>query len=115
VRLWYPNEATLNLKVYSDSDFAGYKLDKKSTSCTCHLLGASLISWNNKKQACVALSTVKAEYIVIGSCCAQTSWLKQQLSDFGLKVTKVPLLCDNTSVINLTNNPVRHSRTKHRD
>jgi len=113
VGLWYPNEATLNLKGYSDSDFAGCKLDKKSTSGTCHLLGASLISWNSKKQACVALSIAEAEYIAAGSCCAQICWLKQQLSYFGLKGTKVPLFYDNTSAINLIKNPVHHFRTKH--
>jgi len=113
VGLWYPNEATLNLKGYLDSDFGGCKLDRKSTSGTCHLFGASLISWNNKKQACVALSTAEAEYIAVRSCCPQIYRLKQQLSGFGLKVTKVPLFCDNTSAINLTKNPVHHSRTKH--
>jgi len=77
VGLWYPNEATLNLKGYSDSDFVGCKLDRKSISGTCHLLGASLISWNSKKQACVALSTAKVEYIAVGSYCAQIYWLKQ--------------------------------------
>jgi len=77
VGLWYPNEATLYLKGYSDSDFVGCKLDRKSTSGTCHLLGANLISCNNKKQACVALSTTEAEYIAAGSCCTQISWLKQ--------------------------------------
>jgi len=51
--------------------FAGCKLDRKSTSGTCHLLGSSLISWHSKKQACVALSTVEVEYIAAGSCCAQ--------------------------------------------
>jgi len=76
VGLWYPNEATLNVKGYLDSDFTRCKLDRKSTGGTCHLLGASLISWNNKKQACVALSTIKAEYIAIGTYCAQISWLK---------------------------------------
>jgi len=104
VGLWYPNEATLNLKGYLDSDFAGCKLDRKSMSGTCHLLGASLISWNSKKQACVALSTAEAEYIAAGSCCAKICWLKLQLSDFGLKVTKVPLFCDNTNAINLSKN-----------
>ena len=57
--------------------------------------------------------TAEAEYIVAGSCCAQILWIKQQLKDFGLKVSKVPLLCDNTSAINLTKNQVQHSRTKH--
>jgi len=98
---------------YSDSDFAGCKLDRKSTSGMCHLLGTSLISWHSIKQACVALSTAKAEYIAVGSCCAQILWLKQQLSDFGLSLSKISLKCDNTSAINLTKNPVQHSRMKH--
>jgi len=98
---------------YSDSDFAGCKLDRKSTSGTCHLLGSSLISWHIKKQTCVALLTVGVEYITVGSCCIQILWIKQKLEDFGLKVSKVPLLCDNTSAINLTKKQVQHSRTKH--
>jgi len=44
VGLWYPKGASLSLTSYSDSDFVGCKLDRKSTSGTCHLLGASLIS-----------------------------------------------------------------------
>jgi len=99
--LWYP------------SYFAGFKIDRKSTSGTCHLLGSSSISWHSKKQACVALSTTEAEYITAGSCCAQSLWIKQQLSDFDINVSHIPLLCDNTSAINLTKNPIQHSRTKH--
>jgi len=102
VGLWYPSYSPIHLVGYSNSDFAGCKLDRKSTSGTCHLLGSSLISWHNKKQACVALSIAELENIVVGSCCAQILWIKQQLEDFGLKVSKVPLLCDNTSAINLT-------------
>jgi len=91
----------------------GVSWTEKGTSGTCYLLGSSIISWHSKKQACVALSTTKAEYIVVGSNCAQILWLKQQLADFGLKIKKVPLLCDNTSAINLTKNQIQHSRTKH--
>jgi len=61
----------------------------------------------------VALSTAEAEYIATGSFCAQILWLKQQLADFGLKISKVPLPCDITSAINLTKNQIQHSRTKH--
>ena len=102
VGLWYPSHSPIHLIGYSDSDFAGCKLDRKSTSGTCHLLGSTLISWHSKKQACVALSTAEAEYIVAGSCCAQILWFKQLLTDFGLQISKVPLMCDNTSAINLT-------------
>jgi len=113
VGLWYPSHSPIHLNGYSNSDFAGCKLDRKNTSGTCHLLGSSLISWHSKKQACVALSTAEAEYIAAESCCAQIFRLKQQLADFGLKISKVPLLCDNTSAINLTKNHIQHSRTKH--
>ncbi|XP_068486956.1 secreted RxLR effector protein 161-like [Phaseolus vulgaris] len=113
VGLWYPSHSPIHLVGYSNFDFAGCKLDRKNTSGTCHLLGSSLISWHSKKQVCVALSTVEAEYIAARSCCAQILWIKQQLEDFGLKVSKVPLLCDNTSAINLTKNQVQHFRTKH--
>jgi len=93
VGLWYPSHSPIQLV----SDLAGCKLDKKSTSGTCHLLGSSLISWHSKKQSYVAISIVEAEYIVAGSCCAQILWIKQHLEDFGLKFSKVPLFCDNTS------------------
>jgi len=53
------------------------------------------------------------EYIAAGSCCAQILWLKQQLSDFDLSLSKLPLKYDNTSAINLTKNHMQHSRTKH--
>ena len=113
--LQYPSHSPDHLVGYSDSDFAGCILDRKSKSGACHLLGSSLISWHSKKQACVALSTTEAEYIAAGSCYAQILQIKQQLEDFGLKISKVPLLCDNTSAINLTKNQVQHSRTKHNE
>jgi hypothetical protein len=52
---------------------------------------------------------------VVGACCAQLLWMKQTLSDYGCKFSKIPLLCDNESAIKLVNNPVQHSRTKHID
>ena len=91
------------------------KVERKSTSGTCQLLGRSLVSWSSKKQNSVALSTVEAEYKSTGSCGAQILWMKATLNDFGIKFKKVPLLCDNESTIKLTNNLVQHARTKHID
>ena len=67
VGLWSHSHSPIHLIGYSDSGFAGCKLDRKSTSVTCHLLGSSLISWHSKKQTCVALSTTEAGYIAAGS------------------------------------------------
>jgi hypothetical protein len=78
-------------------------------------LGRSLVSWASKKQNSVALSTAKAEYITIGHCCAQLLWMRQTLRDYGYKLSKVPLLCDNESAICMADNPVEHNRTKHID
>ena len=67
VGLWYPKEGELTVKGYSDSDYVGCTVDRKSTSGTCPLLGDRLISWFSKKQTSIA----EVEYIAVGSCCAQ--------------------------------------------
>jgi hypothetical protein len=69
--LWYPKGSTFDLIGYSDADWAGCKIDRKSTSGTCQFLGRSLVSWDSKKQNSVALSTIEVEYIPVGHCCAQ--------------------------------------------
>jgi hypothetical protein len=111
--LWYPKGPSFDLLGYSDADWAGCKIDRKSTSGTCQFLGRSLVSWASKKQNSVALSTAKAEYIAAGHYCAQLLWMRQTLRDYGYKFSKVPLLYDNESAIRIADNPVEHSCTKH--
>ena len=108
IGLSYPKGARFELIGYLDSDYAGCKVERKSTSDTCQLLGRSLVSWSSKKQNSIALSTAEAEYISTGSCCAQLLWMKATLSDFGIKFKQVPLLCGNESAIKLSNNPIQH-------
>jgi len=66
-----------------------------------------------EKTNSVALSTAEVEYIVAGACCAQPLWIMQQLHDLGTNQKSVRIRCDNMSAINITKNPVQHSRTKH--
>jgi hypothetical protein len=80
--LWYPRGSTFDLIGYSDADWAGCKINRKSTSGTCQFLGRSLVSWASKKKNSVALSTVEAEYISTGHCCAQLIWMRQTLRDY---------------------------------
>jgi hypothetical protein len=56
VGLWYPKGAKFELVGDSDSDYAGCKVERKSTSSTCQLLGRLLVSWSSKKQNSVALN-----------------------------------------------------------
>jgi hypothetical protein len=73
------------------------------------------VFWSSKKQTPVALSTVEAEYVDVGQCCAQLLWMRQTLREFGYNLSKVALLCDNESAIRLADNSVEHSHTKHID
>ncbi|XP_070014149.1 secreted RxLR effector protein 161-like [Nicotiana sylvestris] len=68
--LWYPKGSNFNLVGYVDADYAGFLVDRKSTSGMAHFLGSCLVSWATKKQNSMALSTAEAEYVVTASCCA---------------------------------------------
>jgi hypothetical protein len=103
--LWYSASSPLALHGFSDADFAGCRLDRKSTSGTCQFLGSFLMSWSSRKQSSVAQSTTEAEYVAAASCCSQLIWITYTISDFGEECTHVPLQCDSTSVISVAKNP----------
>jgi hypothetical protein len=69
--LRYPKGAPFELIGYSDADYAGCKVDRKSTFRTCQFLDRSLVCWSSKKQNFIALSTAGAKYVAAESCCAQ--------------------------------------------
>ena len=71
--MWYPANYILDLVTYNDVDYAGSRLDRKSTSGYCQFLGGCLVSWASKKQHSVALSTAEAEYVIVPPSCA-TRW-----------------------------------------
>ena len=75
----------------------------------------SLVSLHSKKQNSISLSTVEAEYIVVGSFCRQLLWMKQVLADYRIVLESFFVFCNNTSAINISKNLVQHSRTKHID
>ncbi|GKA11742.1 uncharacterized mitochondrial protein-like protein [Tanacetum coccineum] len=65
--LWYLKDSLFDLVAYTDSDYVGASLDRKSTIGGCQFLGSRLISWQCKKQTVVANSTTKAEYVTASS------------------------------------------------
>jgi hypothetical protein len=113
--LWYPLNSGFDLLAYTDSDYGGCQVDRKSTSGSCQFLGGKLVSWSSKKQNCVSTSTAEAEYVAAASCCSQALWMQTQLRDYGYTFNKIPILCDNKSAIAISANPVQHSKTKHID
>ena len=113
--LWYTKDTNTDLVGFSDSDWAGDIDDRKSTSGGCFYLGRNLVSWYSRKQNCVSLSTAESEYVAAGSCVTQLIWLKNMLTAYGLKSDTLLMFCDNHSAINISKNPLQHSRTKHID
>ncbi|CAL2260119.1 unnamed protein product [Prunus armeniaca] len=113
--LWYTYDTCVNLVGYSDADWAGCSDDRKSTSEGVFYVGNNLVAWHSKKQNSVSLSTAEAEYVAAGSCCTQLLWMRQMLEDYGLAQSCFLIYCDNMSAIDISKNPVQHSRTKHID
>ncbi|GJT50217.1 putative ribonuclease H-like domain-containing protein [Tanacetum coccineum] len=112
--LWYPRESPLDLEAFSDSDYGGSNLDRKSTIGGCQFIGQRLISWKCKKQTIVATSTTEAEYVAAANCCGQVLWVQNQLLDYGFNFMNTKIYIDNESTICIVKNPVYHSEAQTR-
>ncbi|GJT38685.1 putative ribonuclease H-like domain-containing protein [Tanacetum coccineum] len=111
--LWYPRESPFDLEAFSNSDYGGSNLDRKSTTGGCQFLEQRLISWHCKKQTIVATSTIEAEYVAAANCCGQVLWVQNQLLDYGFNFMNTKIHIDNESTICIVKNLVYHSKTKH--
>ena len=112
--LRYTAEGGLKLQGYTDSDWAGSAVDRKSTSGCCFNIGSAVISWMCRKQTSVALSTAEAEYIAASTASREAVWLRKLLAGiFDSELEPTVIHCDNQSCIKLTENPVFHDRSKH--
>ncbi|GJW29772.1 retrovirus-related pol polyprotein from transposon TNT 1-94 [Tanacetum coccineum] len=69
--LWYLKGSGFDLKAYSDLDYAGCNLDRKSTSGGCQILRGKVVCCSAKKQSSMAMSSVEAECVTAVGCCAQ--------------------------------------------
>ncbi|GKC48399.1 putative ribonuclease H-like domain-containing protein [Tanacetum coccineum] len=111
--LWYPRDSPFDLEAFSDSDYAGASLDRKSTTGGCQFLGKRLISWQCKKQTVVANSTTEAKYVAAANCYGQVLWIQNQMPDYGFNFMNTKIYIDNESTICIVKNLVFRSKTKH--
>ncbi|GJT45142.1 retrovirus-related pol polyprotein from transposon TNT 1-94 [Tanacetum coccineum] len=93
--LWYPRDSPFDLEAFSDSDYAGASLDRKSTT------------------GVVAKSTTEAEYVAAANCCGRVLWIQNQMLDYGFNFMNTKIYIDNESTICIVKNPVFHSKTNH--
>ena len=104
------------LLAFTNSDYAGDMEDRKSTFGYVFLMSSSVVSWCSKKQPIVTLSTTKAEFVAATICACQGVWMKRILKELGYSDGGcTTVMCDNSSTIKLSKNPVMHGRSKHID
>eukprot|EP00253_Pinus_taeda_P036343 PITA_36343 len=112
--LWYPKSTTLTVTAYIDVDWAGSIDDRESTSRNVFFMGDCLVSWLNKKQSSISLSTSEAEYIAAAYFCTQIMWMKEALKNVSIETNQpIAIYCDNTIAISLSKHPIMHSKIKH--
>jgi hypothetical protein len=112
---YHRKSRSLSLKSYVDLDWANSK-ECKSTSGMVHLLNDSVIAWSSKKQATVALSIGKVEYITVSECTREVVYLRQLLSELGYPQHILTHIHENNQTcISFTRDDTTHSCTKHID
>ena len=87
--------------------------DQKSTSGCCFSLGSTVVSWFNRKQKSIALSSAEVEFMETNQASCKALWLHKLLVNlFGQELRPTVIYCDNQSCIQLSENPVFHDRSK---
>lgn len=112
--VFYPNTFFVQLKAFTDSDWAAYPDTRKSVTGFCVFLEDSLVSWKSKKQSTIFRSSIKAKYSVTANVSCEIMWLFSLLKDLLIShPTPILLLCENQVVLHIVVNLVFHERTKH--
>ena len=113
-RLLFKKRENLSKKVYTDVDYVGSIVNRRSTTGYCMLLGGNLVTWRSKKQNVVARSSAKVEFRAMTHRVCELLWTKIILDDLKIKYeVAMGLACDNKSAISIAHNSVQHDRTKH--
>lgn len=112
--IFFPSQIQLVIKGYSDNDWGGCALTRRSVGGYAFLLGSAVVSWRSKKQQVLSKSSAEAEYRALSDVSCEAVWLTSLFKEPGLSSSApIPLLCDNKAAVDLSANPVYHARTKH--
>nr|GEW21223.1 ribonuclease H-like domain-containing protein [Tanacetum cinerariifolium] len=99
--------STAQLTAYTDADWAGCPVIRRSTSGYCVFLGDNLLSWSAKRQVTLSRSSAEVEYRGVANVAAETAWLRNLLLELHAPLSTATIVyCDNFSVVYLSTNPV---------
>ncbi|KAM0022126.1 putative RNA-directed DNA polymerase [Helianthus debilis subsp. tardiflorus] len=99
---------------FSDADWAGCPISRRSTTGYCVFVGGNLVSWKSKKQHIVSRSSAESEYRAMADVTSEMIWVRRLLRELGVTSDDLMrLYCDNQSAIHIAKNQVFHERTKH--
>lgn len=115
--IFYKKSGNKELVAFTDSDYARDLEERKSTSGYVFILSGGAVSWSSKKQPIVTLSTT-AEFVAAAAaaCACQVVWMRRILEKLShAQDGCTTVMCDNSSTIKLSKNPVMHGRSKHID
>lgn len=115
--VYYKNESENIITGFSDSDWAGDCIDRKSTSGYIFKVFNCTVSWASRKQSTVSLSSTEAEYVALSLCVSEACWLRYLFYDLKIiqDFQRVTVFADNQSAIKVCKNPEFHKRLKHVD
>ena len=107
--LLFEKNSHLQVEVYTDADWAGSLIYRRSTSGYCTFVGGNLVTWRSKKQNVVARSSVEAEFRSVAHGICEVLWIKRILDELKVVIqSPIKAYCDNKAAISIAHNPVLH-------
>lgn len=98
----YANHGHTHIECFSNTNWAGFKVDRRSTSSYCVFVRRDLVSWKSEKQNVVSRSSAESEYRAMTQSVYEIMWIYKLLTEIGFK-TSVPakLWCDNQAALHI--------------
>ena len=104
------------LQAFSDADWAGDYQTRKSTTGFVVFYAGGAVSWASRRQGCVSLSSMEAEYVALGETCQEVLWRQRLLEDLGEKQTEPTVIHeDNQGCLSFIRSERESKRSKHID
>ena len=111
--LYFKKNTDRKIEVFTDADWAGSIVDRRSTTGYCTFVWGNLVTRRSKKQSVVARSSAEAEFRAMAHKICEGMWLRRLLRELHTTTGQINMFCDNQATIKIARNPVHHDRTKH--